>query len=104
MALVCATVRADEIDEALGARFLSYDARGLNTMVLDDAVARVVRADLSAEAAWADAKSLSELAALRARLRAAMITAVGGRTRIQYRVTGATGTLWIDGVLLERVD
>ena len=29
-------------------------------------------------------------------------TAVGGRTRIQYRVTGATGTLWIDGVLLEK--
>ena len=29
--------------------------------------------------------------------------AVGGRTRIQYRVTGATGTLWIDGVLLEEV-
>ena len=28
--------------------------------------------------------------------------AVGGRTRIQYRVTGATGTLWIDGVLLEK--
>ena len=77
-ALLCAAVRADEIDEALGARLLSYDAKGLNTMVLDDAVARVVRADLSADASWADAKSPSELAALRARLRAAMIEAVGG--------------------------
>ena len=76
--LVCATVRADGIDEALDAHFLSYDAKGLNTMVLDDAVARVVRADLSADASWTDAKSPSELAALRARLRAAMVAAVGG--------------------------
>ena len=34
--------------------------------------------------------------------RATEFTAAGGRTRIQYRVTGATGSLWVDGVLLEK--
>ena len=77
-AFVCATASADEIDAALDGRLLAYDSARLSTMVLDDAVARVVRADLSADASWADAKTPSELAALRARLRAAMVGAVGG--------------------------
>ena len=78
LALVGVLVRADEIDKALDDRLLTYDEKRLNTIVLDDAVARVVRADLAADGAWTTARSPSDFAALRMRLREAMVAAVGG--------------------------
>lgn len=103
MILVCASVRADEIDDSLSARLLAYDAKKLNAIVFDDAAARVVRADLAAEEAWDALKTPSEIAAHRDRLRAGMIAAVGGfpeRTALNAKTLS---TLRRDGYRVEMV-
>ena len=76
--LAASSCLADEVEAVLRSPFLTYDGKSLGTMVLDDAVARVVRADLAADGAWADANTPEEAAALRERIRKAAVDAVGG--------------------------
>lgn len=102
-AIAVSSCPADEIDAALTSSFLKYDSKSLSTMVLDDAVARVVRADVGVYDAWAALKSPAEMDAFRARVRAATVAAVGGFPAATPLNAKTYATVQRDGYRVENV-
>ena len=93
----------DPIERALGERPGTFNGKSLDTFAFDCAYAKVVEADLRADAAWTDLKTSAEIAAYRRQLHARALEAIGGlpeRTPLNVR---SFGRVQRDGYAVEKL-